>query len=419
MDRTKHHCCVPAEPSRWLVALTMACLLIVLTSCATQSRVRTTSANAAATSAASPTHAAAAAGQVAALDWRHRIPASAFEKTADGEWTSPLVQPAFAFDELIYSWHVHRPGDTFRLYVKAGFGPADETDWLYAGFWGVLKDSVAKRTRPTFDRGVLDMDWLKLKANATSFRFKVVAAGAEPLAMPPALTVITTANHPPTEMARHRGVTTDKLRSTDDPNGVRLPGRVLDVPLRRQFDSRGQRLIDRCQSAALASAMEYFGKSVPLEEIVRHTYDPEYQYPGVWPRVIGAAQEFGFESYIERFRDWAAVRQALAENKVILCSMRMKAGECQSPPYPSMGNHIVALCGVTDDGRVIVTDSFLGKSGHGHLCQWLQSDFETVWMRTKGGIAMVICPPAGTPARLVTKLPPFPTDRTFPVGDDH
>jgi len=31
---------------------------------------------------------------------------------------------------------------------------------------------------------------------------------------------------------------------------------VLDVPLRRQFDSHGVRIIDRCQSAALASAME-------------------------------------------------------------------------------------------------------------------------------------------------------------------
>ncbi len=74
---------------------------------------------------------------------------------------------------------------------------------------------------------------------------------------------------------------------------------------------------------------------------------------------------------------------------------------------------------MTDDGRVVVTDSALGKSGRGYLCQWLQSDFEKVWMRTKGGVAMVICPPAGAVVRAVTNLPPFPKDRTFPVGDDH
>lgn len=345
--------------------------------------------------------------RVVPIDWRHRIPASAFAPTAAGEWTSPWVQAAFPFEELIYAWHLHRPGDSFRLYLKAGFGPADETDWLYAGFWGGSKDPVAKRVPPAFDRGVLDMDWLKLKTNATSFRFKVVATGTATLAQPPALTVITTDNHPPPH-----------LLSEGTKTGP-LPGRVLDVPLRRQLDSQGRRLIDRCQSAALAAAMEYFGKSVPLEAIVQHTYDPEYEYPGIWPRVIGAAQEFGFAASIERFRDWTAVRQALADNKLILCSMRMKAGECQAPPYRSMGNHIVALCGVTDDGRVVVTDSFLGKSGRGYLCQWLQSDFETVWMRTKGGIAMVIHPPAGAPVRLVTQLPPFPKDCTFPDGDDH
>jgi len=113
------------------------------------------------------------------------------------------------------------------------------------------------------------------------------------------------------------------------------------------------------------------------------------------------------------------LRRALAENKIILCSIRLKEGECQSPPYESMGNHIVVLCGVTDDGRVVVTDSALGKSGRGYLCQWWQRDFETVWMRTKGGVAMVICPPAGATLRGVAHLPPFPKDRTFPEGDDH
>jgi len=348
----------------------------------------------------------------APIDWRHRIASSEFLKTADSEWTSPLVQPPFPFEELIYSWHLHRPGDTFRLYLQATFGPEDESEWLYAGYWGVVQDRVAKREVPSFAHGVLDMDWLKLKTRATAFRFKVESAGVRQPAAPPALTVIATDNHPSPELALapQHGVV---------PRATQPAPRVLDVPLRRQFDSRGERIIDRCQSAALASAMEYFEKPVPLEKIVAHTFDAEYQYPGIWPRVIGAAQEFGFESHIERFRSWAEVRRALAENKVILCSMRMKAGECKAPPYPSMGNHIVALCGITDDGRVVVTDSFLGKSGTGYLCQWLQSDFETVWMRNKGGIAMVINPPENAREKQVKELPPFPKGRSFPTGDDH
>jgi len=346
----------------------------------------------------------------APLDWRHRIATSEFNKTSDCEWISPHVEPAFPFDELIFSWHLQQPGDTFRLYLSISFEDGFESEWLYAGYWGKVQTLTTNRQEPSFGRGVLEMDWLKLTSKASDFRFKVVCEGAEPLVAPPELTVITTDNHPSAlEVAQNAR-----------PGGANQPApRVLDVPLRRQFDSHGKRLIDRCQSAALASAMEYFGQPIPLEDIVAHTFDVEYQYPGIWPRVIAAPQEFGFDAYIERFRSWPEVYRALAENKVILCSMTMKAGECEAPPYPSMSRHIVALCGVTDDGRVVVTDSFLGKSGRGYLCQWLQSDFETVWMQNKGGVAMVICPPKDAQPKLVKELPSFPKNRSFPTGDDH
>src|ERR1700752_4222214 len=82
----------------------------------------------------------------AAQGWRHRIDGSEFQKSADGEWISPVVKPDFAFDELIYSWHLHKPGDTFRIYLKAVFAPGDETDWLNAGYWGAVKDLNTNRT---------------------------------------------------------------------------------------------------------------------------------------------------------------------------------------------------------------------------------------------------------------------------------
>jgi hypothetical protein len=340
----------------------------------------------------------------AAQDWRHRIEAEEFQKTAEGEWTSPIVKPNFPFNELIYSWHLHKPGDAFRIYLKAIFAPGDETDWLNAGYWGNVKDLATNRTRPTFDRGMLDIDFLKLKANAIGFQFKVVSDGPEPLVAPPALTVVASFNDATTN-------------AVADAHASESP--VLDVPLRRQVDSHGQRIPDRCQSAALASAMEYFGKSVVLDDIVKYTFDAEYGYPGDWPRVLAAAQEFGYDGYIDRFRDWDAARKTLAENKIILCSIRLKEGECKAPPYRSMGNHIVVLCGVTGDGRVVVTDSALGKDGSGHLCQWLQSDFEKVWMQRKGGVAMVICPPPAATVQKVAQLPPFPANRAFPAGDDH
>ena len=71
----------------------------------------------------------------------------------------------------------------------------------------------------------------------------------------------------------------------------------------------------------------------------------------------------------------------------------------------------MALNGVTDDGRVVVTDSALWKDNRGYCLQWFQEDFAKVWMKTKGGVGMVICPPAQARMKLIKDLPPFPADR--------
>ena len=348
-------------------------------------------------------------GAAKPIDWRHRIEATELTGSEKGAWTAPLVKAAFPFNELIYYWNVRLPKDQgFRLYLQAEFGPGDASPWLYAGFWGNVK-LTGKRSKPSFERGLLDEDTLLLKAKATGFRFKVVSEGEAPLTALPALGVIATDTAPTAELA---------ARYLPKKPGARVAAKVLDVPLRLQVDVCGNPLKDRCQSAAVSSAMQYFGKPLPLEQIICYTTDPEYESFGIWPRTINAAVEHGFSAYLDRFRDWDAVRQTVAENKVILCSITMPAGnEYIAPPYAKMEGHIVALCGVTDDGRVIVTDSAStaqkAKEG-GHCLQWLQADFEKIWMRNKGGVGMVICPPKGAPELLVRDLPAYP--RPVPAG---
>ncbi len=339
-----------------------------------------------------------------AIDWRDSVPAEEFHQTSKGVWLSKTIEAEFPFDELIYSWMARLPEkEGFRLYLQVEFEEGDRSPWLYAGYWGDV-DLIqgSKRTDPTFDRGHIAMDQLLLKQKAHAYQFKVMDRGENPLSTPPSLTVITTDNAPTPELAEMYAPVYA---------AVEYPQIILDLPLRRQADSQGNPMPNRCQSAAVATAMEYFGKSVPIEEIVKYTNDPEYDYPGIWPRTIGAAVQFGFEGYIDRFRDWTSVRQTLAENKVILCSIRMPEGKYKAPPYPSIGGHIVALNGVTEDGRVVVTDSALAKSGRGYRCQWLQEDFEKIWWDTKGGVGMVIVPPKNAKEKVVKDVAPFPKDR--------
>ena len=264
-------------------------------------------------------------GAAKPIDWRHRIEATELTGSEKGAWTAPLVKAAFPFNELIYYWNVRLPKDQgFRLYLQAEFGPGDASPWLYAGFWGNVK-LTGKRSKPSFERGLLDEDTLLLKAKATGFRFRVVDEGEAPLTALPALGVIATDTAPTAELA---------ARYLPKKPSAQVAAKILDVPLRLQVDVCGNPLKDRCQSAAVSSAMQYFGKPLPLEQIICYTTDPEYESFGIWPRTINAAVEHGFSAYLDRFRDWDAVRQTVAENKVILCSITMPAGnEYIAPPY--------------------------------------------------------------------------------------
>ncbi len=334
------------------------------------------------------------------LDQSYRIGSVQWKKSSAHEWLSPQIKAAFPFDELIYDWNVRIPRDEgFRLYLRVGFADKTHSPWLYAGYWGTVA-YCEQREIPKFDRGKLDYDQLLLTTTALTFQYKLVDEGKRPLSVRPSLRVIVTANNPPdalfTQFAK------PPVRST-------VPEMIHDVPLRLQRDVAGNKLTDRCQSAALASALQYFGTTLPLEQIIYWTTDPEYVSFGIWPRTINAAVEYGFNAYIDRFRDWDKVRETVAQNKIILCSITMpEKDEYLAPPYRRMGGHIVALCGVTDDNRVIVTDSALDEKSRGYLVQWLMPDFEKIWMRNKGGVGMVICPPKGFKPRFVEKLPPFP-----------
>jgi hypothetical protein len=335
-----------------------------------------------------------------APDARMYIPQSDLIAETGGEWVTPMVEAPFDFDELIYSWNVDLPDqEGFRLFLRVGFGAEDQSPWLFAGSWGDVEVQTG-RENPTFDRGYIAMDQLLLKTKADRFQFKVVNEGEKDLSVLPALYVVTTDNDRVAKMQPPQAY----LTSSAD-----LP--VLDLPYRTQNNSAGEWMPGRCQSAALATALQYYGDPINIEDITGLSYDLEYDYPGIWPRTIAAANELGYDAYIDRFRTWDDVANTIRQGKVILISMVMpKNDDYVSPPYESMEGHIIALNGITADGRVIVTDSAL-KEDRGARCQWLREDMEKVWFKQKGGVGLVIVPPADFQMQVIDDLPDFPRER--------
>lgn len=337
------------------------------------------------------------------LDWRIQIPAEEFKAENEGEWETSWEKVEFPFDELIYSWNIKIQTDQgFRIFLQVQTIDKEISPWLYGGFWGKVK-LIEGRENPQFGWGKIAMDQLLLTKKATQFRFKVSSKGEKLLTVLPTLNIVGTDNSPSEKSLK---------KSKEGDIEISPEFKIMDLPLRLQRDSIGKYLEGKCQSAAVASAMEYFGKDLSMEEIVEWTHDPEYNYPGIWPRTIGLATQMGFNAYIDRFRNWKDVQVALKENKVILCSIFMaKDGEYIAPPYPSITGHIVALNGITDDGRVVVTDSALSRDNKGYQCQWFIEDFTKIWMDNKGGVGMVICPPKDFSPKLVKDLKEFPEER--------
>ena len=234
-------------------------------------------------------------------------------------------RPKFAFDELIYSWHLRLEAEQgFRLYLRVKSQKGESSPWLYGGYWGKVK-LVEKRTEPVFGWGKLAMDQLLLQRKAKSFQLKIVDEGTVALAKPPSFSVVVTDNTPTPALVE---------RFTPSHAGAAVPSLILDLPLRRQADSKGTPIPDRCQSAALATAMQYFDKPVGLEDIVPLTFDVEYDYPGIWPRTIGAGIQQGFDGYIDRFRDWDYVRKNRVPKQGHPLLHQDASGRLQSPALP-------------------------------------------------------------------------------------
>jgi len=330
------------------------------------------------------------------VDAREIILPGEFQKTSPLVWQTDWKNPKFAFDEAIYSWNARlEKGEGFRVYARFGFQNKETTPWLYAGFWGEAKPRK-QDIQTTCSLAKIKYDHIFTEIKASSFQFKIESEGTAPLETIPSFHFVYTDNSPDGKSLAFK---------TPVP---KIPPVILDLPLRSQKDSSGKYMKSTCQSAALGSVLEYFGENLLHEDIVSLVYDPEYKLYGIWPRIVATTSQLGFSCYIDRFREWNSVKAAIAENKVILCSIRMpKGGNYIDPPYPKMGGHIVALNGITDDGRVIVTDSALSRNNRGFRCQWLDDDFEQVWIKNKGGIAMVVCPGETSIKKEVSNLPPF------------
>jgi len=190
-----------------------------------------------------------------------------------------------------------------------------------------------------------------LRARPKTFQFKIVDEGNSALRAPPSFSVIVTANSP---TRRWHGVTRPKR------DAAPAPALILHLPLRPPGRFEGQSHAGPLPVGGAGSGHGLLQQPVGLEEIVPLTYDVEYDYRASGRGPLAAIQfvlrpiSIGSATGITS-EDRAETRSSSARSR---CPGTIQS----SAVFPKSVATSSPLNGVTDDGRVAVTDSALWKT---------------------------------------------------------
>jgi hypothetical protein len=306
-----------------------------------------------------------------------------------GSWTSPQVQTAFAFTELIPSYNPHCPPDTgVRYDVRARDArSANWSPWFYLGSWG---RTFGKEKRLARDDafGNVDVDTLLLRrpADAYQVRLSFYAFGLDDQINPQVRRLAVS----------YSGVVDDPDRREQLMAQANPPAdfaRDLPVPFRAQGNAAKPLRPEICSPTSVSMVMQYLGRDLPTEDNALGIYDSENDMFGNWGRAVAWAGENGFDAWLTRFRNWDQVKQTIDQGQPIIASIRFKKGECPSFVFPQTAGHLIVIRGVTKDGDLIVNDPASKARGNGAI--YKADDLAKAWI-AHGGVGYIIRSPRST-----------------------
>ncbi len=333
--------------------------------------------------------------------------APASERTLSGtryeqsRWSSPWVEPGFAFTELIASWSAVTPGDSFvEIRVRGRNAAGATSSWDLMARW-TKSDRFLKRT--TFgdqsdDLANVNVDTWRAPAGLTSYQLQVTLARKSGSASNPGLdTVGAVASRLPTDAG-----------ATSKPGVGR--GIVLDVPQYSQmihggefpeYNGGGEAWCSPTSTSmvlgyydALPSAKSYSWVPADYPDpwvayAARNTFDYEYDGTGNWPfNTAYAAPRVG-KAFVTRLRSLREAERFIAAGIPLVASISFGSGELSGAPISSSAGHLLVIIGFTEDGDVVVNDP-AGRNSQAVRRTYDRAQFEQTWLPRSGGTVYVI-----------------------------
>ncbi len=329
-------------------------------------------------------------------------------KTYDmASWTSPEVEPGFAYTELVASWNADTPAGTWVQVSVDGLADDGSRSKSYVlGRWAEGTDTIHRTSVPAQgdDLATVSIDTLVARSGRSFTTWQLtVSLFREPgsSATPSVDLVGAMASALPTKF---------KTLPASPSGGAW--GTTLDVPTYSQevhigeypeYNGGGEAW---CSPTSTSMVVEYWGRGpsdaeladIPYDDPVidfaaANTYDYNYDGTGNWPFNTAYSARYDLESFVTRLRSLTEAEKFITAGIPLVVSVSFKENELDGAGYGTNG-HLMVIVGFTDDGDVVVNDpaSHLIASNDEVRTVYDRAQFENVWVPHSGGIAYVIRP---------------------------
>ncbi|MFC6962615.1 C39 family peptidase [Halocatena marina] len=325
-----------------------------------------------------------------------------------GRWISPRHRVGFGAKQLIASWAVDAPKDTWvQIEMRGTTTSGERTGWYVMGRWATTDVDIHRTSVP--DQGD-EHGWVAIDT------FKA-ADGIMLGSYQMRVTLYQLPNNDHTPVLRSISAMTSHLPQQDhvDPSPLGgAAGTVLDVPQYSQeihkgeypqWDGGGEAW---CSPTSTAMICSYWGRGPTEEQMswvdpeykdpqvdfaARGTYDYSYDGAGNWPFNVAYASQFGLDGFVTRLHSLNELEQYIKAGIPIITSQSFEEDELPGAGYGTNG-HLMAVVGFTEDGDVVANDP-ASPTNDAVRRVYPRGAFENVWQRTSstGGIAYIIYPP--------------------------
>jgi hypothetical protein len=334
-----------------------------------------------------------------------------------GTWTSPTVQPGFAFTRLVASWNAQTPGDSrLRIEVQVTSSAAELSDPYVLSIW-----STADATRTSVNGqadalGRVDTDTLYSRTNPfVSYALRVRLERSSADAAAPSVSMLAA------QVSDFTYSASAGLSAPLMAEGIELSVPPLSQEVHaRQYPQWGGGGEAWCSPTSTEMVVEFWGRGPTPDEVgwvdsgyadpsvdfaARSTYDAAYRGTGNWPFNTAYAARFGLEAFVTQLRSLAEAERFIRAGIPLVASIASQPGELEGFLFAGGTNgHLVVVVGFDAAGNPIVNDP-AAWSNLTVRRVYDRAQFERVWLRGSGGTVYVIHP-------VDMVLPPTPTDTT-------